>query len=84
MFEGRYLNALATFRLELAAGRLAIFIDSAEVAGQPLPEEIMSALRAKNLAEKANQDPKAVAILDQLESVAVKDGNLTIVPKMAP
>lgn len=84
MFEGRYLNALAVFRLELTAGRLAVYLDSAEVGGQALPEEVMNALRSKNLAEKMNEDPKAAAILDKLQSVTVQNGTLHIVPKTGP
>jgi len=84
MLEGRYLNALAVFRLELSAGRLAVYLDSAEVGGNVLPEELMGPLRAENLAEKVNQDPDVAAILDKLQSVTIQNGTLSIVPKTGP
>ncbi len=81
MFEGRYLNGSAVFRLDMSAGRLLVFIDSVEVGGETLPEEVMSVLRVKNLAEDVNQDPEAAAIIQKLDSITVRDGSLTIVPK---
>jgi len=81
LFEGRYLNGSAVFQIGMAAGRLQIYIDSVKVGGEPLPEEFMSAMRAQNLAEEVNKQPNAVAILEKLESMAVRDGTLIIVPK---
>ena len=78
MFEGRYLNGSAVFRLDMSAGRLLVFIDSVEVGGETLPEEVMSVLRAKNLADDANKDPDTAAILQKLESITVQDGSIVI------
>jgi len=81
MFKGRYLNGSVVFRLDMTAGRLLVFIDSVDVGGKAFPEEVMSALRAKNLAEDVNKDPDSTAILQTLDSITVRDGSLSIVPK---
>ncbi len=81
MFAGRYLNGSAEFHVEMTAGRLLVFMESIEVGGETVPEEIMNSLRVKNLAEDVNREPETAAILDKLESITVRDGNLTIVPK---
>lgn len=81
LFEGRHLNGSAVFRIDMAAGRLLLFLDSVEVGGEPIPEEFMSAMRAKNLAEEANKEPNVIAVLEKLESITVRDGSLIIVPK---
>jgi len=84
LFAGRFLNAEVDFRLELTAGRLLAFIDAAEMAGQPLPESFMDAIRAKNLAEDTNQNAEFAATLEKLESITVRDDSITIVPKTSP
>ena len=53
-----------------------------EVGDEPLPEEIMKTLRGKNLAEDTNTKLDT-DILQKLDSIVVKDGALTIVPKPA-
>jgi len=82
LFKGRYLNGSATFRLSMTAGRLLVFIDSAQVGEESIPEEFMSAIRVKNLAEEANKGPDMKAILQKLDSITVQDGKLSIVPKL--
>lgn len=81
MFKGRYLNGSATFIVSMAAGRLLVFLDSAEVGGRPLPDEFMNAIRGENLAKEANNDSEVTAILEKLESISVKNGSLIIIPK---
>ena len=80
-FKGRFLNGSALFRVDMAAGRLLLFLDSVEVAGKPLPNEFMNVMRANNLAEGANQKPAVKAVLEKLQSITVRDGTLIIVPK---
>ena len=81
MFEGRYLNGSASFRIEMEPGRLFLFLDSAEVGGEKLPKEIIKALSEKNLAEETNERPDVAEILKKIESISVKDGSLIISPK---
>jgi hypothetical protein len=81
MFEGKFLNGSAIFRIGLESGRLLLFLDSAEVGGKRLPEEIMNTMRAQNLAEETNKRPDMVEVLKKLESITVKGGSLIITPK---
>lgn len=82
MFEGRFLNGSALFSIGMEAGRLLLFLDSAEVGGEKIPEEIMTVLKARNLAEKANKQPDLEEMLKKLESITVKDGSLILSPKV--
>ena len=79
--KGRWLNGSAGFRVETAAGRLVVFMDSLSVRGKPVPEQFMGTIRTRNLAEKAFENPKVAAVLEKLESVTVRDGKLVIKAK---
>ncbi len=76
--KGRWLNGSATFRVETAAGRLLVFMDALSVRGAPVPDSMMAGIRAKNLAEEFAKKPEQAAVLDKLESVAVRDGRLIV------
>lgn len=80
-FTGHWINGRAGFRVATAAGRLVVFLDSLSVRGKPVPPPFMEAVRSRNLAERAMQDPKAAAVLKKLDSVAVQDGTLVIKAK---
>jgi hypothetical protein len=67
MFEGRYLNGSAIFSVSMTSERFLVFLDSAEVAGEPLPDELMKGMRAENLAAESNKDPDVIAIIEKLE-----------------
>ena len=79
--KGRYLNGSAVFSVGLESGRLLVFVDSVEVKGEPLPEAAMQQVRSENLAEKVNKDDDIYPAIRNLESVAVENGLLHIVPK---
>jgi hypothetical protein len=83
MTKGRYLNGAASFTVGLVSGQLILNITSVEVRGKLLPDQFMTQLRTKNLAEKLNQDANAQATLQRLESISVKNGAIQIVPKSA-
>ena len=80
MFEGRFLNGSSIFSIGMQSGRLLLFLDEAEVGGEKLPDEIMAALKEKNLAEKTNERSD-METLNKIESITVQDGSLIIVPK---
>jgi hypothetical protein len=80
-FKGRWLNGSGTFRVETAAGRLLVFMDTLSVRGKPLPDSFMAGLRGKNLAEQAANDAKTVELLSKVERLYVRDGTLHIVSK---
>jgi len=81
LMDGRYLNGAVTFRIEMVAGRLLVFIDKASVQDISIPEAIMKALRSENLAQDANSDPETAAILEKLDSISIRDSKLLIVPR---
>jgi hypothetical protein len=76
--KGRYFNGKATFLANLHEGHLIVMVDSAEVNGQPISEQVMAGLRNKNLAEDAAKDPDNANLLNKLESLEIKDGTITI------
>lgn len=81
MFEGRYLNGLAVIRISMEEGQPLLVIDSVEVAGKKLPDEFMRTLRNQNLWKESNTDTGINEVMEKLESIIVRDGNLIISPK---
>jgi hypothetical protein len=79
-FRGRYLNGTAALRPSLRDGQLAVFLESLEVNGQPLPENVMRSLRQQNLAQDAQFDPEMSEALARLENIEVSDGQIIIRP----
>jgi hypothetical protein len=81
LFKGRYLNGSATFNLSFRNGALAVSPQTIIVRGKPLPETYMQEIRKQNLAAGLTNEPKAVALLQGLEDIQVKEGKLVVVPK---
>ncbi len=79
--KGRYLNGSASLKALFEKGVLFVTIQSLQVKGQSPPEEFMSSLRAQNLAQNMHQDPKSAGVLRKIDSIEVKDGNITIKAK---
>lgn len=75
---GRYLNGAAMLDVRLENGRLDVRVDSLEVNGQPLPDEVMSQLRLHNLAQDLEKNKQLSETLGQLRSIEVADGEVTI------
>jgi hypothetical protein len=80
MFEGRYLNGLATFGLSLNGGVLAVWVDNFQVRGKSLPKLLMNRIRKQNLAQRLKPDPQAGSVLERIQDIQVRDGKLIIVP----
>jgi hypothetical protein len=76
--QGRYLNGAALLNVELQNGRLDVRVDSLEVKGQPLPDEVLSQLRLHNLAQDLDKNEDLSKTLGQLRSIEVADGEVTI------
>ena len=81
MFKGRYLNGTATFAVSLRNGVLAVSPRTLVAKGNPLPEICMQKIRQENLAAGVANDPQAVALLQGLEDLQIRDGSLIVVPK---
>jgi hypothetical protein len=76
--KGRYLNGSAALKVSLANGVLMVTLQSLEAKGQSPPPQVMAQLQSVNFAQNATQDPKTQEMIGRLESIEVKDGNLTI------
>jgi hypothetical protein len=74
----RYLNGKASLKASLVDGVLIVTLQELEVKGKPLPPEVMSQLRAENLAQEAYKDPDNAKILRKIKSLEIKDGRVTI------
>lgn len=84
LFRGRYLNGSGAFTVHLMDGRLFVFLESGEVKGKAIPEPLIQKIRKENLAKDAEQNPEVAAVLENLESIEVADGQLTLRAKSAP
>ncbi|MBP8800608.1 MAG: hypothetical protein KBI41_03665 [Kiritimatiellae bacterium] len=78
LLKGRWLNGSVELSVNTVAGRLVVFMESLTVRGKPVPEQLMSAIRSRNLADQAFGSPKAAQILQRIEKVKVEDGRLVI------
>jgi hypothetical protein len=78
MFKGRYLNGEADLKASFDNGILIVTLDSLEVNGKHLPDEIMNGLRQQNLAKDAYKDPKNAEMLRKVDSMTIKDGKIII------
>jgi hypothetical protein len=81
MTRGRYLNGEAEFKASLSDGVLVVTLDSIEVNGKRLPEETMSNVRQKNLAEDFYRNPDNAEMIRRFESIEIKDGKIIIKPR---
>jgi len=79
--KGRYLNGSAALKASFNNGALFLTMQSLQVKGRSPPDAFMSSLRAQNLAQNMDQDPKSADVLRKIESIEVKDGNITIKAK---
>jgi len=80
IFKHRYINGSGGLNVSLTNGTLFLSLQSLAIKGRPIPEKYMQQVRAQNLAQGINDDPKASAGLNKLKSIEVKDGKLLIEP----
>jgi hypothetical protein len=81
--KGRYLNGSGVFAVNLVSGRLFVFLEALEVKGKAVPESFMAQIRAKNMVENTNTDPKFSPILRSLKEIKI-EGDRLIVSPVAP
>lgn len=80
--KSRYLNGSAAMRATMETGTLMVTLQSLEVRGKPLPEQVLDALRRENLAKNAYNDPELAGFLNRLASLVVQDGTLILAGKV--
>ena len=78
LFRGRYLNGTAAFKVSLSNGVLIVTLQSLRVKGEDLPAQFLAQLQKQNLAKNLYDDPKSAEVMRNLESVEVKDGQVTL------
>ena len=83
MFRNRYLNGTGTFNVSLQNGVLFVAPQTITVKGKPVPEMYMQGIRNANFAAALTNQPNAVAVLQHLQNLEVKDGKLIVTPKDA-
>jgi hypothetical protein len=74
----RYLNGNARLKVSLNNDVLMVHMQSLEIAGQPIPDYIMQALRKENIAKDVYKNEKTAEILRKIESITVKDNLITV------
>jgi len=79
--KGRWLNGSVGLSVSVVAGRPVVFMETLTVRGKPVPEQLMSAIRSRNLADQAIKNPKAAQILQHIEKVTVEDRRVVIESK---
>lgn len=79
-FDGRYFNGSATFDVGLENGRFSVFVKSATLKGEPVPESFIQGIRNENLAARIHEDPDSKELIDKLHSIVIAEGAVTITP----
>jgi hypothetical protein len=78
MVRGRYLNGEADLKASLSNGVLIVTLDSIEVNGKKVPDEVMKGIRQQNLAKDAYKDEKTSEMIRKVESLEIKDGKIVL------
>ncbi|MFO0890522.1 MAG: hypothetical protein U0790_15440 [Isosphaeraceae bacterium] len=81
MLRGRYLNGEAELKASLSQGVLVVTLDSVEVNGKRLPENLLQELRDQNLAKDAYNNPRHAGLIRRFESLEIKDGRIILKPR---
>ena len=78
--KGRYLNATVNLKLQLENGFLTLRVQSATANGKPVPKWTINRINGKNLLENLENNYDFTELLQQLEDVKVKDGQILFIP----
>jgi hypothetical protein len=76
--KGRYLNGEAEVKASLTNGVLIVTLDSVEVNGKKVPEQLMQQFRQQNLVQNFYKDQKNAEMMRRLEKLEIKDGKITL------
>ena len=80
-FAGRFFNGQVDLNVGVAAGQVVVRIVGGEVAGEPLPAEIITILEGQNLTKDFAKDPENRAVLEKIDRVEVRDGKIVVTPR---
>lgn len=81
MMGGRYFNGDATFEVGLENGRFTVFLESASVKGEEVPQQQIQQIRNTNLAEDWYNDPETRELIESVQSLEFEDNAVTVIPK---
>jgi hypothetical protein len=81
-YPDRWLNGSAVFAVMLENGVLIVTLQSGSVKGEPVPGWIVRQLRYRNFAEDLHENPLAAGLVARLESIEVRKGQITLVPRI--
>ncbi len=81
LMEGRYFNGTAAFGVEFRDRRPEVYLESASIKGEALPDVMMSEFRKKNFALEWSGSEEGREFLKNIETLEVLDGQLIITPK---
>lgn len=79
-FGGRYFNGSASFDVAIENGEFTVFVNSATLKGEPVPDAFMEGIRGQNLAQEMQTNNEAGELFDKVEKLEVKDGLIWITP----
>lgn len=71
--DGKFLNATASFNVELRNRRLWVTVAGASVKGRQVPAIVITALQSRNLAAGIRTNRRTKRVIEQLESIEVRD-----------
>jgi hypothetical protein len=77
LFKGRYLNLTFQLKLAIEGGRLKGTPEVIVANQEPLPEEMMTSSRERNVFERMSSD-KTMTFFNKAKSAYVKDGKLVL------
>lgn len=78
--QGRYINADVNLKLQLEDGFLTLRVDSAMANGKPVPKWILNRVKEKNILEGLENNYEFLQVLQEIDSVEVKDGAVVFTP----
>jgi hypothetical protein len=78
--KGRYFNGRVSLKASLENGVLIVTLDDAEVNGEPLPAQILDAIRNENLAKDAYKDAKSAEFLRKFERLTIENDKIILTP----
>lgn len=81
VFAGRYVNVSGAFTAHYLKKKLTVNVQNFSYNGQLLSEAEMKALRGQDFGAEIAKNPDTSRLLEKLESLEIRDGNLVVTPK---
>jgi hypothetical protein len=79
--KGRYLNGVAKVNLAFQDGWLTVNLGGAEANGKAIPGWLLRRIQKENLLKDLDRNQDVVNLLQEMESVQVKDNHIVLTPQ---